>query len=130
MQERYKLLYLTAPAVEKMEDDIRMLRELIALRKETIAEKEAQIGCSNPAIFRTLQVCGSRDVKRLVTPDYVAQARVSWKPDVPMSSENETRSTERRRAVHKCGEDVRKLLFVVQECSLTRRRLQWRRGPR
>lgn len=77
MQERYKLLYLTAPAVEKMEDDIRMLRELIALRKETIAEKEAQIGCSNPAIFRTLQVHGSWDVKRLVTPDYIAQARVS-----------------------------------------------------
>ena len=54
-----------------------MLRELIALRKEAIAEKEAQIGCSNPAIFRTLQVCGSWDVKRFVTPDYISEARVS-----------------------------------------------------
>ena len=73
MQERYKLLYLTAPAVEKMEDDIRMLRELIALRKETIAEKEAQISCSNPAIFRTLRVCASRGKQQKpVTADYIS----------------------------------------------------------
>lgn len=57
MQERYSLLYLTAPAVEEMEESIRKLREVIAAHKETMAEKEAEIGCNNPTIFRTLQVC-------------------------------------------------------------------------
>ncbi len=56
MQERYSLLYLTAPAVEEMEESIRKLREVIAAHKETMAEKEAEIGCNNPSIFRTLQV--------------------------------------------------------------------------
>lgn len=56
MQERYSLLYLTAPAVEEMEESIRKLREVIAAHKETMAEKEAEIGCKNPSIFRTLQV--------------------------------------------------------------------------
>lgn len=56
LQERYSLLYLTAPAVEEMEESIRKLREVIAAHKETMAEKEAEIGCNNPAIFRTLQV--------------------------------------------------------------------------
>ena len=56
MQERYSLLYLTAPAVEEMEESIRKLREVIAAHKETMAEKEAEIGCNNPSIFTTLQV--------------------------------------------------------------------------
>ena len=123
VQERYKLMYLTAPAVEKMEDDIRMLRELIALRKETIAEKEAQIGCSNPAIFRTLQVCRSRENNSFVTPDDISQARVSCKSAVSVLSEDEARSTERRQAVHKCEPDV------AQSCCLacrTARRPRWR----
>ena len=50
------MLYLTAPAVEEMEESIRKLREVIAAHKETMAEKEAEIGCNNPSIFRTLQV--------------------------------------------------------------------------
>ena len=56
MQERYRLLHLTAPAVEELEASIRKLREVIAAHKETIAEKEAEIGCNNPAVFKTLQV--------------------------------------------------------------------------
>lgn len=56
LQDRYRLLYLTAPAVDEMEGSIRTLREVIAAHKETIAEKEAEIGRSNPAIFKTLQV--------------------------------------------------------------------------
>lgn len=56
MQERYKLLYLTAPAVDEMESSIKTLREVIAAHKESIAEKEAEIVCNNPPIFRTLQV--------------------------------------------------------------------------
>ncbi|CAL5226958.1 g9843 [Coccomyxa viridis] len=61
MQERYSLLYLTAPAVEEMEESIRKLREVIAAHKETMAEKEAEIGCNNPSIFRTLQGCSPQE---------------------------------------------------------------------
>ena len=56
MQESYKLLYLTAPAVGEMEESIRTLRETIASAKETIAEKEALICKHNPRLFQTLQV--------------------------------------------------------------------------
>ena len=62
MQERYRLLHLTAPAVEELEASIRKLREVIAAHKETIAEKEAEIGCNSPAVFRTLQV--GKDIHR------------------------------------------------------------------
>ena len=56
LQESYKLLFLTAPAVGEMEESIRTLRETIASAKETIAEKEALIGKHNPRLFQTLQV--------------------------------------------------------------------------
>ncbi len=56
VQDAYKLLFLTAPAVGEMEESIRTLRETIASAKETIADKEALIGKHNPRLFQTLQV--------------------------------------------------------------------------
>ena len=56
VQESYRLLFLTAPAVSDMEESIRTLRETIAAAKETIAEREALIGKHNPRLFQTLQV--------------------------------------------------------------------------
>ena len=100
-----------------MEDDIRMLRELIALRKETIAEKEAQIGCSNPAIFRTLQVCGVGKTTEACDTRLHFSGQGILKVECFGVAENEARSTERRRAVQKYGQMCARLLSGVQECS-------------
>ena len=75
MQERYRLLHLTAPAVEELEASIRKLREVIAAHKETIAEKEAEIGCNNPAVFKTLQV-GKETHRRATTFCAIFKRRV------------------------------------------------------
>ncbi len=56
VQESYRLLFLSAPAVSEMEESIRTLRETIAAAKETIAEREALISKHNPRLFQTLQV--------------------------------------------------------------------------
>ena len=59
-----------------MEESIRKLREVIAAHKETMAEKEAEIGCNNPAIFRTLQVWTSPFLHLLRAP--ISMQTASW----------------------------------------------------
>ncbi|BDA49326.1 probable kinetochore protein spc7 at C-terminar half [Coccomyxa sp. Obi] len=63
LQESYRLLFLTAPAVSEMEESIRTLRETIAAAKETIAEREALIGKHNPRLFQTLQTSNAEEVE-------------------------------------------------------------------
>lgn len=65
LADAYRLMCLTRVDAEGLSNAIRTLQEESAAARNRVAEREAQLGAENPAVFRDLQLTRGAELDRL-----------------------------------------------------------------